>query len=73
MAANLTDPPAISCRRAKTMQLDKYMMVGKSVLSNRGLSDPMIAEMFEAVISYLFCFPLQVYQQEYVPHSFCVV
>ena len=55
------------------MQLDKYMMVGKSVLSNRGLSDPMIAEMFEAVISYLFCLPLQGYQQEYVPHSFCVV
>lgn len=31
------------------MQLDKHMVVGKSVLSDRGMSDSMIAEMFEAV------------------------
>ncbi len=40
---------ASSCRRAKGLQLEKHMVVGKSVLSNKGMSDAMIAEMFEAV------------------------
>ncbi len=35
------------------MQLHKYMKVGKSVLSNTGMSDAMIAEMFEAVSLFL--------------------
>ena len=46
-------PPDFSssalCRRAKGLQLDKHMAVGKSVLSDKGMSDSMIAEMFEAV------------------------
>jgi hypothetical protein len=41
-------------RRAKFMTLDKYMVVGRSVAFNHGLTDAMIAEMFEAVKEQAF-------------------
>lgn len=44
----------LTCRRARSLQLDKHMVVGKSVLSNTGgISDSMMAELFEAVRPFL--------------------
>ncbi|CAL8468744.1 g8284 [Coccomyxa elongata] len=41
-------------QRAKGLQLEKHMVVGKSVLSNKGMSDAMIAEMFEATLGAIY-------------------
>lgn len=45
------------------MKLDKYMVVGRSVLYNHGMSDAMVAEMFEAVSSMSSTYTMYLFLQ----------
>ena len=42
--------PVCLCRRATELKLNQYLVVGPSIVSDKaGLSDSMIAELFESV------------------------
>ena len=44
--------PVYLCRRATELKLNQYLVVGPSIVSDKaGLSDSMIAELFESVCS----------------------